>query len=311
MDRAKTLADRALGSWPATALPRQATRQQLRILAYHSVLDVDAFRKQIAMLVTHYEPVSAAAVGAALQGLGRLPDYAVWVTFDDGDPSVVENALPVLHQHGISGTVFVCPGLVDTASPYWWDVVDIALALGESCELDGRLFSLGDSHALTSQLKVIQDDHRREVVAALADSIVERQGHPAERRQVTTSQLRDFVAAGGSVGNHTWDHPCLDMADKDVQRAQIVRANAWLAARFPDLPDMFAYPNGNHTSVAEEVLRELGYTIGLLFDHRLVRGRSAPLVLSRLRVNDYTTPARFAAILAGVHPALHALRGLK
>jgi hypothetical protein len=101
------------------------------------------------------------------------------------------------------------------------------------------------------------------------------------------------------------------MADKDVQRAQIVRANEWLAARFPDAPHMFAYPNGNRTSVAEEVLAELGYTMGVLFDHRLARGRSTPLGISRLRVNDHTTPARFAAILAGVHPALHALRGWK
>ena len=302
------MADLVLGSWPVTAFPRHATRHHLRILAYHGVVDIDAFRRQMVFVAGHYEPVSLTDVTAALHGQAHLPDYAVWVTFDDGDPSVVENALPILLELDTRSTIFVCPGLVDTTTPFWWDIVDEALTLGESWELDGRRFGSRDLHALTGQLKAVDDDHRREIVAALADAIVQRTGLPAQRKQVTTHQLTRFVAAGGSVGNHTWDHPCLDSADDDAQNAQIIRAHEWLNERFPSPARVFAYPNGNYSPVAERALRDLDYHLGALFDHRLTPVEGNMLRLSRLRVNDSTTPARFAAILAGVHPALHSMR---
>ena len=308
MDQAKRLADRVLGSRPITVLPRHATRQHLRVLAYHGVFDVDAFRSQLTILATHYAPVSAAEVIAAQHGESRLPDHAVWVTFDDGDPSIIESAIPILEDLDITGTVFVCPGLVDTTPPFWWDIVDAAFALGESWDLDGRRFGGREVRAFTTRLKTLDDDYRREIVATLTDTIVQRTGRPAQRRQVTATQLKDFIAAGGSIGNHTWDHPCLDRLDENAQDAQIVRAHDWLTKRFPQAVQVFAYPNGNYSPIAEGVLRDLGYDVGALFDHRLSRIEGNPFQLSRLRVNDYTTTARFGAILAGVHPDLHAIR---
>ena len=311
MDRAKPLADRVLGSRPVTAFPRRATRRHLRVLAYHGVHDSDAFRRQLTILAGRYQPVSVTDVTAALHGQTLLPDYAVWVTFDDGDPSVVDNALPILQDLGITATMFVCPGLVDTTTPYWWDIADTALTLGESWELDGQRFDDSDTQAFIARLKTVDDGYRRQVIAALADAIVQTTGRPAQRGQVTTRQLKQFIAAGGSVGNHTWDHPCLDRVDEDTQHAQIIRAHEWLAERIPRPMQVFAYPNGNYSPITAGVLDDLDYEVGALFDHRLARVQGNPLRLSRLRVNDHTTPARFSAILAGVHPALHAVRTRK
>ena len=41
-------------------------------------------------------------------------------------------------------------------------------------------------------------------------------------------QLRAWVAAGYELGDHTWDHPCLDRADEREQHRQIMDAHTWL-----------------------------------------------------------------------------------
>src|ERR1700674_1313631 len=48
-------------------------------------------------------------------------------------------------------------------------------------------------------------------------------------------------------------------------------------------------------------LRRLRYAIGLLFDHRLVDRRGAPLRLSLLRVDSSADLARFRSIVSGAH----------
>jgi peptidoglycan/xylan/chitin deacetylase (PgdA/CDA1 family) len=308
MDRARRAADRILAWRGLTTAARRVSRRRLRILAYHGVFDVDAFRRQMSILATDYEPVSVADVTAALRDNEPLPDYSAWVTFDDGDASVVENALPILKEAQITATMFVCPGLIDTTTPFWWDIVASALNLGEFWDLDGRRYGKDDGTALVRRLKGLEDDHRRGIVATLADTIVERTGRLLQRRQLTTAQLEEFLSNGGSVGNHTWDHPCLDRVDSATLEVQILKAHEWLENRVGEPVRLFAYPNGDYTPEAEHVLREMGYHVGALFDHRLGVVGGNPLSLSRLRVNDSTSPARFAAILAGVHPALHRMR---
>jgi hypothetical protein len=65
-------------------------------------------------LVRRYSPVSGSLVVAAVEGRDSLPRHAVWITFDDGYPDVLEHAEPVLAEFRIPATLFVVAGLVDT-----------------------------------------------------------------------------------------------------------------------------------------------------------------------------------------------------
>ena len=56
-----------------------------------------------------------------IETLSLAPDEAaVALTFDDGYRDVLENALPVLREHGFPSTVFVVPGAMDGASTFSW-----------------------------------------------------------------------------------------------------------------------------------------------------------------------------------------------
>ena len=113
MKAAKDLAVSVLGTRPVSAAVERVLRGRLRVVAYHGVDDPEAFRRQLDLVVSRYESVCGADVVAAMNGGPPLPERAVWITFDDGHSSVVEHALPLLRERGMSATLFVCPGLVD------------------------------------------------------------------------------------------------------------------------------------------------------------------------------------------------------
>ncbi len=295
------LALATLRSRPVTALARMVTRGRLRILAYHGVSDPDAFAAQMRFLVGDYTPVGEDAVVAAIGNGAELPDRAAWVTFDDGDPSVVANGLPTLVRLGIPATMFVCPGLIESGEPFWWRVTDWAAdnateLVAAACQAAG----VTPGHP-TEALKQVADTRRRQVVEHLLAEVPEP---PPAWRQLEERELEAWLGAGMALGNHSWDHPCLDRCPPEEQVDQIHRAHRWLTDRLGAPPRSFAYPNGNFSTVVDGALAELGYDLGLLYDNRLADLGSSPLRLSRLMLEADQAPARLAGVLSGAQPAL-------
>lgn len=292
----RRVADVVIGSAPVTRRSRASNARRLRILGYHGVDDPARFAAQMEHLAAHYSPVSSAQVVDWLHHNAALPDHAVWVTFDDGEPSVVEDGLPVLEKHHIPATLFVCPGMLDGAEPFWWQVVAAAQRRALIEPSDG----LGASPV--GFLKTVPNATRLSTVAELRQRLEARGLSPATR-QMTRGQLREFAATGGTVGNHTWDHPLLDHCDDVEQSRQISEAHDWLTTTLGATPDLFAFPNGNVAQPARRALADLGYRAALLFDHEF-SSRQDPLSVSRLRANSTDSMDRFRAVVAGSHVAV-------
>ncbi|MEM9037746.1 MAG: polysaccharide deacetylase family protein [Actinomycetota bacterium] len=293
MGRAVELLGRTAVAGPATAV----SRRRLRTIAYHEVTDPERFRAQISMIAEQFRPVGEREVIEAVEHGAELPPKAVWVTFDDGSPTVMERAQPVLDELGVPATIFVCPGLVDTDRPMWWDIVGEAERLGAVVP------------APLVEIKAMPDHARRALVAELEDEIIRRSGSALTGVQLTTASLRRWIDAGHGVGNHSWDHPCLDTCTPAEQEEQIRRCHAWLVDELGLDRPTFAYPNGNRADATERTLLDLKYPVGLVFDHRLTRLDVHPMRLSRLRLSADASVGRARAILSGAHSFLfHATR---
>src|SRR5687767_9726596 len=111
-----------MASAPVRAIALTATGSRLRILAYHGVEAPEVLAAQLHWAKRHLTPVTLADVASG----ERLPARAVWFTFDDGDPTVVELGLPLLRHHGIRPTMFVCPSVIGTDRPLWWQALSDA-----------------------------------------------------------------------------------------------------------------------------------------------------------------------------------------
>lgn len=294
---------RLAGSAVLDHVSRSVYARRLRVLAYHEVMDPFTFEAQIRHVAQYYVPVSGDHVLAAVRGEQSLPINAVWITFDDGHPSVVEAGQPILDRFAIPATMFVCPGVIDTNHAFWWHVVGSALEAGISPQLDGS--HLWTTEQLVAHLKTKPDQDRREFVRELAAALRKKDGQEPAARQLRREQVLSWSAAGHQLGNHTWDHPCLDRCTPTEQRRQIEWAHDWLRGLHVSAP-FVAYPNGNRAPETERLLTELHYAGAVDYDHRVSRLRE-PLHISRLRASASAPLPRFKAVVSGLHAqAYHA-----
>lgn len=294
-----SITESVLGHPLVEAASIRLTGRGPRVLAYHRVPDRTAFRRHLEHLADRYEVVSGERVLDALRGGPALAHNAVWITFDDGRRDVVENGLPELTRLGLPATLFVCPGLVESGRPFWWTEVEQALAQGP-VEFEGRTWS---DRELVVRLKSVNDHVRRDFVAGLAAAPVD----PVDV-SVSPAEMTTWLDAGLEIGNHTWDHPCLHQCAPEAQVAQIRDAHDALAERLGRHPRIFAYPNGDSTSVARTALQDAGYEIALRFDHRVARPGEDPLMMSRLRVDSDVPLDRARSIFGGAHSAVFGAR---
>lgn len=273
--------------------------RRLTVLAYHGVDHPETFRRQLDYLVRRTRPVSLEQVSAAMAGGGELPPRAVLLTFDDGERSVLEVGLPLLRERGLPAVAFVVAGLLDSDEPFWWVEAEQLLARGGRA---GGCHSLAPA-ALVRRLKAVGDGERLAVLAELRRTA--RSPAPP-MPQLRRDELALLEAGGVAVENHTFSHPCLPRCDDGKATVEVHRAHRTLRDVLGREPRAFAYPNGDWDRRSEVALRDAGYALAFLFDHRINRPEPAhPLRLSRVRVNSGTGLDRFATIVSGLHPALH------
>lgn len=278
---------------PVVSLTQRLTRRKLRILAFHGIADMARFTVLVDAILDRYTPVTQAQVSQAFRGLAALPDNPVWFTFDDGEPSVFE-AGDMLAQRGVEATAFVCPAVIGTDQLLWFQTLARCLEQGLIKTVERDRFSY-------ARFKVLSDDLRRSETDLLERRLASDGVVPPA--QVETDDLERWLSLGHQIGNHTWDHPCLDHCTPDEQAAQVCRAHDWLAEQ--GIPvRFFAYPNGNWASASAAEARNLGYEASLLFDHRLAAVAGPTDRVSRLRINADASVRRGLSILSGAHSAM-------
>jgi peptidoglycan/xylan/chitin deacetylase (PgdA/CDA1 family) len=288
---------RVLQSAPVTSIARRITVDRLRILAFHGVDDLTHFERVTGQILERYAPVDGSDIVAALEGTRPLPPHAVWFTFDDGIRGTLD-AAEMLAGHGVRATAFVNPAPIESPSLLWFQVLAIAEQHGIISELEAERFS-------RHRLKSCPDAERRAAVAELEERVADLPSRPTTLSG-DVAALGRWVDMGHEVGNHTWDHPCLDMCDGGEQMRQIEKAHSWLVDHGFD-PRFFAYPNGNWAEESEATVRRLGYRASVVFDHHLEDLRGNPQRLSRLRISSSADPRRAASILSGAHSGAYGL----
>jgi len=301
--RVRAMIDAGLRGSPLQPIFQWRAERKLSVLAYHGIDQRERFEEHLAYVRGYAHPVSLTEVLEAIQGRGGLPPGAVLITFDDGDRSVLDAALPGLRSAGIPGVAFVVAGLLDTDDPFWWDEVERLVQAGARLpELNGQ----GPAHAVRL-LKGVSDEQRVQLIEDLRG---QRPDVRLRRPQLRGKDLVALETGGIAVGNHSLTHPCLGRCSDGQVREEIGEAHRILESALGHPPESFAYPDGDWDARAGAALRDLGYRAAFLFDHRAsTLPVQDPLRISRLRVNAGTSMDRFRTIVSGLHPAIHRLRG--
>jgi peptidoglycan/xylan/chitin deacetylase (PgdA/CDA1 family) len=320
-----------IGALPALQALRRVWRDDLRILAYHRVLDIDdlsrfkfdlavvsassaQFREQLDWIRRRFHPVTFREVIAALDGGPPLPADAMLITFDDGYEDNYRIAFPILREFGMSATFFVSTGHIDSGRPYAYDwlVYMICTAAADRLSIpelrvEQRLpASLVERRRIAEHVleavKRADDATQRAVIAKLErDWNLPRSPHP-DCRPMTWDALAEMQDAGMEIGSHGVHHRMLAKLADDELEHELVASKAALDARLGRPAEVISYPVGGADAYDARVMdaaARAGYRAACSYvGGTNVRGAMSRYALNRLAVERDMDKAWFAAMVA-------------
>ncbi|MEY3228562.1 MAG: hypothetical protein RLZZ536_3181, partial [Planctomycetota bacterium] len=234
------------------------------------------------------------AVPVSLQDLldwqaGRRDRPRGWfLSFDDGYRELADDIAPLLKRKGIPATFFLRSSLIDNRSVFFEDHVGwIAHAL-RSASSAARLAvaeilaKAGTSWERLLKSRVPQHSLLHEISQVLnvhVDTWLK-----TEQPYLTSSQVRQLLDDGFTIGAHSVNHPLFSEIPLDQCIGQIQESLRELDARFNLTSRVFAFPYGEFglsASALQQLLQSSGAQ--MLFGTRgIVRDEYEPQLIQRL-----------------------------
>lgn len=183
------------------------------------------FREQLMMLKENgYTVISEAQLIAYLQGHGRIPEKAVFLTIDDGYESVYTVAYPILKELGMQATLFVI-------------VKDV--------EIGSRK---GVPMLNWSQLKEMADSNVLNIGNHTYD-LHWRGNHDSPKYE---AMLLNQIKVG---------QPLTNEARQQMIAEDVLKAKQLIEKHISKQTTSFAYPYGAYDRIAEQAIKQAGYFI--------------------------------------------------
>lgn len=262
------------GILPLMQRLRSASRHDLRVLAYHRVLEsaepadftfdtelisasAEGFREQMLFLRKHFQPMRFDEVLDCADQGRPLPEGAVLVTFDDGYDDNHRVAFPILRELGMSAMFFVSTGHIDSGLPYAYDWLVHMVCMAPVARLQlpelGLDWKLGATLAerraqaseLLDRLKALDDDGQGRLIARLEQAwgMPREHGHP-DCRPMSWGQVREMHRAGMEIGSHGVGHRMLAKLPLEQMTEEVVGSKKALERELGVAPGVLSYPVG-------------------------------------------------------------------
>jgi peptidoglycan/xylan/chitin deacetylase (PgdA/CDA1 family) len=283
---------RSCGLLPLAGRLRALLRDDLRILAYHRVLEsadppgfafdvdlisasADAFRTQMQLLKARFNPMRFDELCDRLEHGRSLPPRTVLVTFDDGYEDNHRIAFPILRDLDLSAMFFVSTGHIESGAPYAYDWLVHMLCTTQATQVDlpelGMSLALppsvearrGMARQLLDRIKVLDATGQERLVERLerAWGMPRAAGHAA-CAPMRWDGLRQMQAAGMEVGSHGVHHRMLAKLPVEDMRQEVFESKAAIEREIAARVDVLSYPVGGPDAYDAEVIqavRDAGY----------------------------------------------------
>lgn len=331
-------------SW--TGYLRSRARQgELCVVTYHGVLPsgyqsrdpvldgslvtAESLRRQLRLLKSSYNVVSAEDVFQWLERNQKLPTRAVLLTCDDGLQNTLTDMVPVLREEGLSCLFFVTGASAsDRSEMLWYEelyLVLMAAPLGQlifpDLNLTARLeassegrrplwwtwvkeLSRYDALCRTTFLEALR------IRCGLPDDWQSAYRHEAVRRRfflLTVEELRQLAASGMFVGAHTLSHPMLSQTSADLAWNEIAESCKALEAALGKPVWAMAYPFGHPESAGVrefEMTERAGYKCAFLNFGGGFPASIPRFAIPRVHVTSDMSLGEFEAHISGFYDAL-------
>ncbi|MFZ2487605.1 MAG: polysaccharide deacetylase family protein [Anaerolineae bacterium] len=260
------------------------------VLTFHRVESATWFAAALETVGRFYRFVDADDLHAFLYA-GRRLNGACHVTFDDGDRTFADVALPELTRRNIPASLFVAPDVLTGTRAYWFQElqhvrrhVDDAMIRRQLAVQLGRSPEALAGYTVAALFKTLPLTGMWQALDALEET------HGLSPAPASNLTLAEVAALDQhplvTIGAHSLTHPVLANETSDEAARQIAGSVAQLAARLGRPVRTFAYPNGaaglDYNRREQALLRAAGVELAFTTDAGYVRQRSDPLALPRV-----------------------------
>ena len=228
---------------------------------------------------------------------GELPERAVALTFDDGYVDNLECAARILAEFEVPATFFLTSECLNQQRTFWWDALEHILLESDrlpssvTLRIDGghRTFGTADvrqrraAHDLLyphfkASLPVVRDDLLRQLSTFNGSKTASTADRP-----MTADEIRALAAFPlVEIGAHGVHHVTLSGLAPEHLHREIFESRSELERLTSRSVDLFAYPFGDMSPEAIEMVRAADYRFAVGCDPRPLRTREHPHRLPRL-----------------------------
>ncbi|MCB0205493.1 MAG: polysaccharide deacetylase family protein [Caldilineae bacterium] len=278
------------------------------VMTFHSVPSDAFFRRALETIGRWYRFVEAGEVREFFHG-GRRFNNGCLVTFDDGERSFADQALPVLEAMDVPAVLFVSPGVLGSGRNYWFqDLRTLRAEVGDDVIRQAAAVQLGvpaekvAGYGVPALMKSLQ----LEEIRHLLDDLAAQHGIRFNKRWNLT--LDEIAALDHhslvTIGAHSMHHPILANETDGVAEQEIAGSVAALHALLGRSVDLFAYPNGarglDFGVREQQMLREWGVRLAFATDTGFFDGNTDPLAIPRAALSGDESVREIQARLAAV-----------
>jgi len=239
---------------------------RVAILRYHSVLaeperfgnsigcgiihSRNLFAEHMALIASHYRPVSIDEVCAFVSGGAGLPHHCVTVTFDDGFADNLEFAAPILARYGIPASIYIAVDYIGNRTPPWYCRLRYAFSVSRIPEWRVGDFVF-DMSIAEQRRQAFLDSSRRcaKLCRESQENLLAEVEHRLDVEPFSTPMMltwdgvRELIALGHTIGSHTLSHPNLAYVGATDHAAEIAASKAEIEKNIGTEVKHFSYPS--------------------------------------------------------------------
>ena len=260
------------------------------VLTFHRIPDTTWFGQVLDVVSRGYHFVDAAALHGYLHSAQPLRG-ACHITFDDGDRSFADYALPVLERRGIPASLFVAPDVLAGKVGYWFETMHHLRTYAPQETFRARLaqhFGLSVGQLAAFSTSALFKSLSLSEIWQTLDAL--QAGDAAPPAPKTTLSLAEAAALDRhpliTLGAHSLTHPVLANESADEAARQINGSVRQLAELLGRPVRTFAYPNGvaglDFGPREQALLGAAGVELAFTTHNGYVTRRSDPLALPRV-----------------------------
>lgn len=260
------------------------------VLAYHRIIDDDhplaaftypqlqvspsLFAKQIDVVKSLGKVLSLEEFYQVGMPPAPLP-RGFLITFDDGWRDNFTEALPILQNKGVTGTVFATTGFIGTGSLCWtlrvW--MFIRSEMEQLRQLEEKHFGFNNNalvgearlHRLFAIVSSVSPKIRARFIADVNEVYSATFGPDRPEIALSWEELKVLDANGISIGGHTHNHDPLALLDTSVRIAELQRSRDKLHHHLGKKIGALSYPHSSYNSEVIMAALQTGYTLSFGF----------------------------------------------